>query len=60
MGGRTLLNPHLANMLSSQLDRAGCPMARVLGARGNVANWAEFAYVALAGKGAVLAKGGGA
>ena len=35
-------------------------MARVLGARGNVANWAEFAYVALAGKGAVLAKGGGA
>ena len=59
MGGRTLLNPHLANMLSSQLDRAGCPMARVLGARGNAANWAELAYVALA-KGAVVAKGGGA
>ena len=35
-------------------------MARVLGARGNAANWAEYAYVALAGKGAVLAKGGGA
>ena len=34
-------------------------MGRVLGARGSAANWAEFAYVALAGKGAVLAKGGG-
>ena len=33
-------------------------MARVLGARGNAASWAELAYVALA-KGAVLAKGGG-